>query len=104
MTPIADRWSFPQAGRRERTVAVHPRLVVNTGQAAIDAALAGLGIVRVLSYQIAPLLAEGRLRLVLRAHEPAPFPVQFVQLAGAQTRTAGAFVDFALARLRKRLG
>jgi DNA-binding transcriptional LysR family regulator len=103
MAPIADRWSFPRPGRRERTVVVHPRLVVNSGQAAIDAAVAGLGIVRVLSYQVAALLQAGRLQRLLRASESPPVPVHFVQLPGAQTRTAAAFVDFALPRLRQRL-
>ena len=34
-------------------VAIQPRLVVSTAEAAIDVAIAGLGVTRVLSYQIA---------------------------------------------------
>jgi DNA-binding transcriptional LysR family regulator len=98
-TPIADRWSFPRAGRRERAIAVRARLVVNTAQAAIDAAVAGLGIVRVLSYQIARLVAAQQLRIILPRFERQALPVQLVHLPGVQTRAAGAFVEFAAARL-----
>jgi DNA-binding transcriptional LysR family regulator len=106
-TPVADRWTFPGGAggrrRRERTANVRARLAVNTGQAAIDAALAGIGIVRVLSYQVAPLVAAGKLRVVLGALEKAVVPVSLVQLPGVRTRVAEAFVELAAARLRKRL-
>ena len=52
-----DRWTFP--GRKSQNIPVQPRLIVNTAEAAIDAAKAGLGIVRVLSYQ-AQESSEGR--------------------------------------------
>ncbi len=100
-TPVVDRWTFPGA-RRERGVAVRPRLVVNTGQAAIDAALAGVGIVRVLSYQIEELVAAGRLRVVLAAHEPPAVPVQLVTLPGPLGRAAQAFAELATTRLTAR--
>jgi DNA-binding transcriptional LysR family regulator len=102
-TPIADRWAFPAPGGRERAVVVRPRIVVNSGQAAIDAALAGLGLVRVLSYQVDRLVAQKRLRIVLQAFEPPPVPIHLVQLAGVPTRAATAFVDFAVERIRQRL-
>jgi DNA-binding transcriptional LysR family regulator len=98
-TAIPDRWTFPT-----RNVAVHPRLVVNTGQAAIDAALAGVGVVRVMSYQVAALIAAGKLELVLASHEPAPSPVHLVQLPGIAARVATAFGDFAATELAARLG
>lgn len=97
-TPIADRWSFASAAVR-----VRPRLTVNTGQAAIDASLAGLGIARVYSYQVADHVTAGRLRVLLRAHEPPPSPVHLVHLPGAQSRTTTCFLDFAADRLRARL-
>ena len=108
-TPVAERWTFaspgtgPGARRRERTVTVRPRLLVNTGEAAIRAALAGLGVARVLSYQVAQRVAAKELRILLPRYAPAPVPVSFVQLPGAQSRAAAAFVSFALARLRRRL-
>jgi len=102
-TPIPDRWSFATPGRRSKTVRVRARLVVDSGQAAIDAAVAGLGLVRVLSYQVEELVARKRLRVVLRKHEPAPVPVQVIHLPGVLTRTAAAFVELAVGRLRARL-
>lgn len=97
-----DRWSFPVPGSRPRTVVVHTRLTVNTGQAAIDAAVAGLGLVRVLSYQVDELVDAGRLQIVLSRYEPAPSPVHLVRLPGAQVRAAVAFLDAAATALRRR--
>jgi len=97
-TPISDRWSFPE-GKRERTVSVKPRLIVNTARAAIDSASAGLGITRVLSYQAASAVAQRQLRLILTRFEPAPVPVQWVSLRGPKSRAATAFLDFATPRL-----
>jgi DNA-binding transcriptional LysR family regulator len=102
-TPVPERWSFSRRGRAEQSVLVRPRLVVNTGQAALDAALAGLGLARVLSYQVAELVARNRLRIVLADHESPPAPVHIVQLPGAQVRAASAFADLAVERLRARL-
>jgi DNA-binding transcriptional LysR family regulator len=102
-TPIPERWSFPGPRGRERSVAVRARLTVNTGQAAIDAAVGGFGLVRVYSYQIGALVAANKLRIVLSRFEPEPVPIHIVQLPGAQTRAAAAFVDLATARLRAKL-
>jgi DNA-binding transcriptional LysR family regulator len=81
-----------------------PRLVVNTAEAAIDAAAAGLGVTRVLSYQADAALRDKRLRLLLRAVEPEPVPVHLVydgqQRVTSKLRT---FLDFAGPQLRKRL-
>jgi DNA-binding transcriptional LysR family regulator len=98
MTPIVDTWSFGK-----QRVRVNPRLITNTGQAAIDAALDGLGITRVLSYQVDKLLASGRLRAILTSVEPEPVPVHLVHLPGPQPRSALAFTDLATVTLRKRL-
>ena len=54
------------------------RLTVNTAEAAIDGAAAGLGVTRVLSYQVAPAVADGRIRIVLGQYEPAPSPVSLI--------------------------
>lgn len=97
-TAIADRWSFDG-----KSVAITPRLVVNAGQAAIDAALAGLGLVRLLSYQVDRLVAADRLRVVLAAAEPPPLPVHLLSLPGVQPRLASTFATHAVAQLRKRL-
>jgi DNA-binding transcriptional LysR family regulator len=77
------------------------RLAVNSNDVAIAAALAGRGLARVLSYQIAPELRAGGLEVVLAAFEPPPVPISVVY---AEARRAPAkvraFVDFAVERLR----
>ena len=88
---IADRWSFP--GRRR--VNVRPRLTVNTAAAAIAAAVSGIGIVRVYSYQVAAQLAAGELQRMLPSYEAEPVPVQLVQLPGPSSRAATLFVEHA---------
>ncbi|NVB85524.1 MAG: LysR family transcriptional regulator [Kofleriaceae bacterium] len=98
-TPVSDRWTFGK-----RSIAVAPRLVVNTAQAAIDAAAEGLGLTRVLSYQVDRLVAAGKLKVVLASHEPRPVPVHLVHLPGARSRAAITFAELAATTLRKRLG
>lgn len=80
-----------------------PRLTVNTAQAALDAALAGHGLVRVLSYQVAGHVAAKRLRVVLPSLEPPPVPVHLVCLPGRRARITAAFLDHAAPRLASRL-
>jgi DNA-binding transcriptional LysR family regulator len=97
-------WTF-EAGKRPVTVQVRSRLTVNTAEAAIDAAIAGLGVTRVLSYQVAGALRAGQLREILRSSAPAPAAVSLLHASGrlvpAKLR---AFLDFAVPRLRRRLG
>ena len=96
-------WSFVVDGA-QLLVPVRSRLVVNTAEAAIDAAIVGTGITRVLSYQIETARREGLLALALQAFEPAPFPVSLVY--SSQRRLPlklRAFLDFAAPRLRERL-
>ena len=96
------RWTF--AGRKPLRVTVKPRLIVNTAEAAIDAARGGLGIARVLSYQADAALADGSLRLVLKDYEPEVLPVHILhredRLPQAKVQS---FIAFAAPRLRAAL-
>ena len=97
------QWSFGAGGAR-LDVPVHSRLSVNTAEAAIDAAMAGLGVTRVLSYQIDDALADGRLVRLLAADEGPAMPVQLVtQGQGRLPMKCRAFIGFAMPRLRERL-
>ncbi|MET1025645.1 MAG: LysR family transcriptional regulator [Dongiaceae bacterium] len=78
---MIDRWNF-RSGESEVTIPIKPRLVVNTIQAVLDAAVAQGGIIRVMSYQAEPLEAEGKLQRVLIGHEPPPLPIHVVHPAG----------------------
>jgi DNA-binding transcriptional LysR family regulator len=96
-------WNFG-ATRELRSGPLRTRLVVNTAEAAVDAAIAGIGLTRVLSYQVAAAVKAGALALVLRKFEPAPIPVSLVYnrqpLLPAKLR---AFLDLAAPRLKARL-
>src|SRR5207244_609691 len=69
-----DSWSFPpvDGSAIPRTVQFTPRLVVNTVRAAVASAIAGRGVTRLFSYQVAEQVRAGRLRILLRSDEPAP--------------------------------
>jgi DNA-binding transcriptional LysR family regulator len=99
----SDAWTFT-VGKAESSVAIRSRLVVNTAEAAIDAAIAGVGITLVLSYQIVNAVRAGALVVALEKFEPAPWPVHFVY-TGARLLPLKlrAFLDFAAPRLRDRL-
>lgn len=72
--------------------------------AAIAAALAGLGVTRVLSYQIAEPLRDGKLVRILADYEPDPVPVSLVHPGqGRLPMKARAFLDFADPKLRELL-
>jgi DNA-binding transcriptional LysR family regulator len=96
-------WRFA-VGKSTVSVAIHSRLIVNTAEAAIDAALAAVGVTRVLSYQVADALRAGTLALALRKFEPAPSPVSLVHAGqGLLPLKLRAFLDFAAPRLKARL-
>lgn len=96
----AEAWTFGK-GAAARSIPLRSRLNVNTAEAAIDAATAGLGLTRVLSYQIAEAVTAGRLVTVLQDFAPEPVPVSLVypsqRLLPLKLR---AFLDFAAPRLR----
>ena len=96
-------WRFLN-GKAELSVAIRSRLVVNTAEAAIDAATTGLGITRVLSYQIADALRARALKIILAEFEPDPSPVNLVYAGqGLLPIKTRAFVDFSTERLRRKL-
>ena len=68
-------WQFGQAPGG-LAIAMAPRLTVASNDAAIEAALMGVGLARLLSYQIADHLGAGRLKIVLADYEEPPLPVQ----------------------------
>ncbi|WP_240755998.1 LysR family transcriptional regulator [Pandoraea sp. XY-2] len=96
-------WVFG-AGRGEQSVPIRSRLTVNTAEAAISAAVLGVGLVRVLSYQVAQALQDDTLRVVLDNFEAAPLPVYLVHKGQAPLPLKlRAFLDFATPRLRARI-
>lgn len=96
-----DPWRFD--GARDPTQP-RTRLAVNTAEAALDAAIAGVGVTRVLSYQAAAAIAAGSLEVLLTKHEPAALPVHLLHTSRMHLPLKlRAFLDFATPRLRERL-
>jgi DNA-binding transcriptional LysR family regulator len=97
-----ERWVFgDEAG--ETNVAVKPRLVVTTAEAAVDTARTGFGITRVLSYQAADDIARGSLLRLLPAYEGDDIPIHLVHPGGRHPPPKlRAFLDFTTPRLRRR--
>ena len=92
--PGVAEWSF-QDGAVRRPVRIPTRLCANDFDTLVSAALAGAGLVRVPSWQVAHCLADGRLRIVLEAYQRPPTPLSILT---PRTRLllpkVRAFVDF----------
>jgi DNA-binding transcriptional LysR family regulator len=102
LSPLAT-WTFTREGS-DVLVPVRSRLRVNTAEAAIDAAVAGVGVTRVLSYQVAAATRSGELLPLLQDFEPQPWPVSLVHGGhGRLPVKLRAFLDFAAPRLKERL-
>jgi DNA-binding transcriptional LysR family regulator len=92
-------WSFhgPDGTRR---VPIRSRLVVNTADGAIAAALRGVGITRLLSYQVADRIADRTLTRLLVDYEPEAVPVSLLYARqGRLPAKTRAFVEQAADRL-----
>lgn len=96
-------WRF-WSDATEVAVPLRSRLSVSTIDAAIDAGVAGAGVIRTLSYQVADQVRGNLLQLLLEPYEPSPYPVHLIY--DKQNRLPlklRVFVDFAVPRLRDRL-
>jgi DNA-binding transcriptional LysR family regulator len=97
-------WAFSGADGQKRPVPVRSRLTVSTADAAIEAAVLGLGLTRVLSYQVADALHDGRLVRVLVDEESPAVPASLVYPGqGRLPMKTRAFIDAAVSPLRDRL-
>ena len=101
--PPVPQWRFNDAGK-PLLQRVYRRLRTTTKDSAMTGALAGLGIARLLSCQVAAHLCSGVLRLVLAAFETAPLPVHVAHHEGRHApQNVSAFVDLAVDTLRDAL-
>ncbi len=93
-------WRF--GPKLETVVRCEPRLVTDSIEAAIDAAIEGIGIARALSYQTDHHVAAGRLSYLLSDVEPPPWPVNLVYQANRlRAPNVRAFLDEARRALRR---
>lgn len=99
LTPSSE-WRMVQSGE-PHTVRLQPRLTTTTNDSAVAAVVGGIGITRLLSYQVEEHLRAGRLETVLTEYEPAPLPVHVVHREGRHApQRVRAFIDLAVDRLR----
>jgi DNA-binding transcriptional LysR family regulator len=93
-------WTFGTVGKAQ-SVPIRPKFSVNTADAVIDAACAGVGIARVMSYQAAAMIRSKKLVSVLEAFASSPTPVQLVYRSQqSQPLKQRAFLDFVAPRLK----
>lgn len=104
LTP-ASVWSFRgKDPGRMIDLPIRPRLSVSSAEAAVWAAVHGVGATRVLHYQAAGALRDGSLRVILAQFEVEPLPVHLMHAErGALPSKMRVFLDFAAGRLRDRL-
>ena len=95
------QWRF---GPRS-AVSFEPRLLTNSVEAAIAAAIAGIGITRAFCYQVREHVAAGRLTEVLAEHRPAPVPISLLFQANRQgSPNVRAFINAAKTALQRTFG
>ena len=98
-------WTFRDPiGHDLIDVPIEPRLSVSTADAAVEAAVDGVGATRVLYYQCADPVRAGSLRLILRDFEPEPLPIHLLHPErDSLPYKTRAFLDFASDKMRSGL-
>ena len=94
-------WNFG-SNQNQLSVRLNPRLILNSNDVALDAALKGLGITRLLSYQVRSELDKGNLQLLLEEYEESPLPVHVVHREDKYgSSKVRAFIDHVVENMRK---
>lgn len=98
---VAPAWSFGK-GKRSQIVRPDSRLIVNSSEVAMQAALAGAGVTRMISYMAASEIKAGRLKVILSEFEPEPLPIHVIHREGKNASArVRSFVDHAVEKLRE---
>lgn len=93
-------WRFLE-NKQSKIVRVKPRLTVTSNDAAIEAAVEGLGITRLISYQIAPELQNGQLKIILSEYEYPALPIHILHREGRNSSAkVRAFIDLVAEKLK----
>jgi DNA-binding transcriptional LysR family regulator len=96
-------WKFNQGGG-DMLVPIRSRFTADSAEAAIGAAIAGIGVVRMHSYKVVEAKRAEQLEIVLSEFEPEPWPVSLVYPGqGALPQKLRVFLDFVTPRLKARL-
>lgn len=93
-------WTFTR-GKEKTGIKLNPRILVNTNDGALVAAMGGFGLTRLISYQVANELATGKLKTVLSDYEEAALPIHVIHREGRHgSAKVRSFVDLAVEKLR----
>jgi DNA-binding transcriptional LysR family regulator len=96
-------WKFAN-GSREITAPIRSRLLVSDSEAAIEAAIAGAGITRVMSYKMEAARRAGALVTMLEEFELEPLPMHIVYAERKPVPLKlRAFLNWVTPRLKARL-
>lgn len=98
------KWAFRVRGKRV-LVRVNGRFKTDDTAASQVAVLHGLGIGRAPLWQIQPLIAQGKLELILEDYEPPKLPIVLVSPASKQQETkARLFAELLASRVSREQG
>lgn len=101
---LVSNWQFKSNDKSKQlsqAVRLNARLNVNSNLSAIEAAIKGFGITRILSYQASKHLQSGQLKILLENFEPEPLPINIVHREGRLATTkVRAFIDLMAEQLR----
>lgn len=87
---------------KETKANMHSRFIVNQAETMIDAAIAGIGLARPLSYQVIDEIKTGKLVRVLQEFESNPHPVNLVYTSRKHMpKRTRVFLDVATEALSK---
>ncbi|WP_204601961.1 LysR family transcriptional regulator [Paremcibacter congregatus] len=93
-------WRFFDNNKLQ-SIKVTPRLITTSNAAAIEAARAGLGITRLISYQVARCINDGTLKTVLENFEASTLPIHILHREGRLTTAkVRCFIDMLVDDLR----
>ncbi|MFG6466222.1 LysR family transcriptional regulator [Roseateles sp. BYS87W] len=93
-------WRFHDQSA-EHVERLQPRIRTSSNDAALSAAVAGFGITRLLSYQVAEAVQRGDVQVLLDGYERPALPIHVVHREGRHaTQKVRGFIDLAVERLR----
>ena len=104
-SPYLSPWRFrlPQTGK-QITVSVEPRLQVSAPDAAVDAAVDGVGVTLLLEHDAVQAIKAGRLQILLEQFEVDPVPVHMIHVSrNLMPIKLRRFIEFTSPRLRESL-
>lgn len=98
-------WRFRNPDTRQVfIVANEPRLIVSSPDAAVDAAIDGIGATLVLEHDVHAAAQAGKLQYLLPEFEVEPIPIHLVHVSRSiMPMKLRSFIDFAVPKLREAL-